>query len=588
MTDTENIRIQYPDKFGIKEKLRNNLEHNPEFLELTLKSHELLSLLQNQKLAITESLRVNKNVSIFEHQIRAAQRVKNDLGGSALLSDEVGLGKTVEAGIIIKEFLMTSLAKKVLILAPPSLLLQWQDEMISKFNLDFVSQKGDSRFTSVSSHNLLLMSHSSAVFPNYSEALKNIFWDIIVVDEAHSMKNSQTHKHKLVQNLSKRHLLLLSATPVQNNLSELYNIVELLRPGYLGTWNQFKEKYTLDDSSRRLNSLYREELQEILSKVVVRTTRKEVGQYIDFKERIPHTNILEPTEKESLLYRQITDCIREAYDASEDSNFLALMTYQRLAASSTRCSKRALYKMKMNKVIDGQKYDSLISIADQIPIDSKLLDLMKIISSDKSKFLIFTEFYATQDYVVEYLKEHGYSVAVFNGKLSVDERSESVRNFKNKCQIMVSTGAGGEGQNFQFCHNVVNYDLPWNPMKVEQKIGRVHRIGQTSDVNIYNYAIHGTIEAYILELLYEKIQLFTMVLGEMDLIFEDSEDNSSQTWFKEFMDSKSESEIKNKFSSLGDSLKNQKEVAEVVKNFSSDVFQNFNLSAIKGEDDNGA
>ena len=174
MTDTENIRIQYPDKFGIKEKLRNDLKHNPEFLELALKSHELLSLLQNQKLAITESLRVNKNVSIFEHQIRAAQRVKNDLGGSALLSDEVGLGKTVEAGIIIKEFLMTSLAKKVLILAPPSLLLQWQDEMISKFNLDFVSQKGDSRFTSVSSHNLLLMSHSSAVFPNYSEALKNI------------------------------------------------------------------------------------------------------------------------------------------------------------------------------------------------------------------------------------------------------------------------------------------------------------------------------------------------------------------------------------------------------------------------------
>ena len=100
MPNIENIKIQYPDKFGIKDKLRNNLEHNPEFLDLTLKSHELLSLLQNQKLAITESLRVNKNVSIFEHQIRAAQRVKNDLGGSALLSDEVGLGKTVEAGII--------------------------------------------------------------------------------------------------------------------------------------------------------------------------------------------------------------------------------------------------------------------------------------------------------------------------------------------------------------------------------------------------------------------------------------------------------------------------------------------------------
>ena len=547
----------------------------------------MLILLQNQKLAITESLRVNKNVSIFEHQIRAAQRVKNDFGGSALLCDEVGLGKTVEAGIIIKEFLMTSLAKNVLILAPPSLLLQWQDEMMSKFNLDFISQKGDSRFTNVSSHDLLLMSHSSAVFPNYSEALKNIFWDIVVVDEAHSMKNSQTHKHKLVQNLPKRHLLLLSATPVQNNLSELFNIVELLRPGYLGTWNQFKEKYTLDDSSRRLNPLFREELQEILSKIIVRTTRKEVGKYIDFKQRIPHTYILEPTEKESLLYDEITNCIREAYDASEDSNFLALMTYQRLAASSTRCSKRALYKMKMNQIIDEEKYDYLISIADQIELDSKLMELMKIINNDKSKFLIFTEFYTTQDYVVEYLKDHGYSVTVFNGKLSIEERSESVCNFKNKCQIMVSTGAGGEGQNFQFCHNVVNYDLPWNPMRVEQKIGRVHRIGQTNDVNIYNYAIRGTIESYILELLYEKIHLFTMVLGEMDLIFEDFEEYSSQTWFEEFINSKNESEIKNRFSSLGNNLKNQKEVAEVVKNFSNTVFQNFNLSAINKDENNG-
>lgn len=547
---------------------------------MTLKSYELLSLLQNQKLAITESLKTNKNVSIFEHQIRAAQRVKNELGGSALLSDEVGLGKTVEAGIIIKEFLITSLAKKVLILAPPSLLPQWQDEMMSKFNLDFVSQKGDSRFTNVLSHDLLLMSHASAVYPNYSDALKNIFWDIVIVDEAHSMKNAQTHKHKLVQNLPKRHLLLLSATPVQNNLLELYNIIELLRPGHLGTWNQFKEKYTLDDSSRRLNTSYRKELQEILSKMIIRTTRKEVGAYIEFKKRIPHTIILEPTENEALLYDEITNCIREAYDASEDSNFLALMTYQRLAASSTQCSKRALYKMKMNQVIDEQKYNSLISLANQISMDSKLVDLMKIINNDASKFLIFAEFYATQDYVVRYLREQGHSVVVFNGKMSIDEKSEAIQNFKNEFQIMVSTGAGGEGQNFQFCHNIVNYDLPWNPMKVEQKIGRVHRIGQTHDVNIYNYAISGTIESYILELLYEKIQLFNMVLGEMDLIFEDSEKNSSQTWFKEFMSSKDETEIKNKFSSLGNDLKEQKGVAEVCHNFAKDVFENFNLSAI--------
>ena len=555
---------------------------------MTLKSYELLSLLQHEKLAITESLRVNKNVSIFDHQIRAALKIKNDFGGSALLSDEVGLGKTVEAGIIIKEFLVTSLAKKVLILAPPSLLPQWQDEMMSKFNLDFVSQKGDSRFVNVFSHDLLLMSHSSAVFPNYSEALKDTFWDILVVDEAHSMKNSSTRKHQLVKNLSKRHLLLLSATPVQNNLSELYNIIDLLRPGYLGTWSQFKEKYSLDKKSRTLNPSSQKELQDILSKVIIRTTRKEVSSYIDFKNRIPHTNILEPTEKEFDLYNGISDAIRVAYNSSEDSNFLALMTYQRLSASSTQCSKRALYNMKLNKIIDEQKYDELHSLADEILIDSKLSHLLKIIDNDASKFLIFTEFYATQDYVVENLENRGYTVTIFNGKMSVDEKSESVSNFKNKSQIMVSTGAGGEGQNFQFCHNVVNYDLPWNPMKVEQKIGRVHRIGQTNDVNIYNYAIKGTIEAYILELLYEKIQLFTMTLGELDLIFEDfSESGSTQTWFKEFMNSKSDSEIQNKFSVLGENLSEQKSSAEVCNTFSKDVFKNFDLSPLKKEEQNG-
>ena len=149
---------------------------------------------------------------------------------------------------------------------------------------------------------------------------------------------------------------------------------------------------------------------------------------------------------------------------------------------------------------------------------------------------------------------------------------------------MVSTGAGGEGQNFQFCHNVVNYDLPWNPMRVEQKIGRVHRIGQTNDVNIYSYAIEGTIEAYILELLYEKILLFTMTLGELDLIFEDfSESSSTKTWFKEFMTSKNELEIYNKFSVLGKNLSEQKTSAEVCNSFSNEVFSNFDLSPLREE-----
>lgn len=579
----ENIKIRYPDKFGINEKLRNSKLHNPEFLDLTLKSYRILSYLKNEKLSITDSLRTNKNVSMFDHQILAAQRIKNELGGTALLADEVGLGKTIEAGIIIKEFLTTGLAKTVLILAPPSLLAQWQDELASKFNLDFINQKGDPRFVDVLSHDLLLMSHASASYPKKSKALQDIFWDLVIVDEAHSMKNSATHKHQLVKNLSKRNILLLTATPIQNNLEELYNIVELLRPGYLGTWKQFQEKYTLGKDSRRINPVFQNDLQEILSRLIIRTTRKEVRNYIKFTDRIPHTKILTPSENEIKLYNEITDIIRELY--SDNYNSFALMIYQRLASSSTDSSKRALYKMKMNKVIEIERYDELVSLANKITTDSKFSDLLRIIKDDSSKFLIFTEFYATQDYIAKNLTNNGFSVTLFNGKMSFDERYDSVNQFKNESQIMVSTGAGGEGQNFQFCHNIVNYDLPWNPMRIEQRIGRVHRIGQTEDVNIYNYALKGTIEAYILELLFTKIQLFNMALGELDLMFEDSVSGGLQeTWFKEYMTKTDEAEIRNKFSTLGDDWKNRKDhVHDAVNDFNESVFDNFDLSVFVKE-----
>jgi len=579
----ENIKTRFPDKFGINEKLRQSQIHNPEFLDLTLQSYQILSFLKNDKLSITESLRTNKNVSIFDHQILAAQRIKNELGGTALLADEVGLGKTIEACIIIKEFLTTGLAKKVLILAPPSLLPQWKDELASKFNLDFINQQNDSRFVNVLSHDLLLMSHASASYPEKAKALQEVFWDLVIVDEAHSMKNSATQKHQLVKNLPKRHLLLLSATPIQNNLEELYNMVELLHPGHLGTWKQFEEKYTLGKNARNLNPAYKNELQDILSQHIIRTTRKEVRNYIKFTDRIPNTNILEPSQKESQLYNEITDIIRDLYFA--EYNSLALMTYQRLVSSSTNSSKRALYKMKMNKVIGPEKYDELTSLANSIGHDSKFLHLLEHIKNDSSKFLIFTEFYATQDYIAENLKNEGYSITLFNGKMSPAEKFEAVNQFKNKSQIMISTGAGGEGQNFQFCHNIVNYDLPWNPMRVEQRIGRVHRIGQTEDVNIYNYALQGTIEAYILELLFTKIQLFNMTLGELDLMFEDSANEGLQkTWFKEYMLGKNETEIKNKFSSLGENWKQNKEkIHQTVEEFNDDVFNNFDLSAIEVE-----
>ncbi len=577
----KNIKTTFQDNFGIKNNLRNNKLNNPDFLDLALKSYEILAALKDQKLSIAESLKTNNNVSIFEHQILAAQRVKNELGGTAMLADEVGLGKTVEAGILIKEFLTTGLATKVLILTPPSLLSQWQDELASKFNLDFISHQDDVRFTHIADHDLLIMSHSSAVYPNQSEALNNIYWDLVVVDEAHSMKNSGTFKHKLVKNLPKRNLLLLTATPLQNNMEELYNLIELLRPGHLGTWSQFQTRYILGKDSRLINPVFKNELQKILSELVIRTTRKEVKKYIKFTDRIPHTDILKPTDNEKKLYDAITDIIRKLYFGNYNS--LALMTYQRLASSSSSASRVCLYKMKMNKIIPDYKYQELISLIDSIKIDTKLSNLVKILHNNSSKLLVFTEFYATQDYIVNFLRNNGYSVTIFNGKMNHNQKIDSVNKFKNDAQIMVSTSAGGEGQNFQFCHNIVNYDLPWNPMRVEQRIGRVHRIGQTNNVQIFNYALEGTIEGYILELLYTKIKLFNMALGEMDLIFEDTwNGGSQQTWFKEYMNTPDENEIRNKFSVLGEDWEQHKNtISNTINDFNDSVFTNFNLSVLE-------
>ncbi len=578
----EDVRTIFPDKFGIKDRLRTGTAQNPEFLTLALKAYGLYLRLQEQDLSITEAVRASENVSVFDHQILAARKIKNELGGSGMLADEVGLGKTVEAGILIKEFLVTGLARSILILAPPSLLPQWQDEMSSKFDLDFVIHRDDPRFKDVQSHNLLLMSHSSAIYPSQSIPLSSTYWDMVVVDEAHSMKNAETAKHKLVRDLPKRNLLLLTATPVQNNLEEMYNLIELLRPGYLGTWARFRDTYVDDAESRKIRPFMRDRLQETLSKFIIRTTRSEAKKYIKFTDRIPHTSILTPSNEESGLYRAITNIIRAQYKAGND--VFALMIYQRLASSSTAASRRALYKMKAKGLISEGRHAELVSAASAIREDSKLSELQRIIGGSRSKFLIFTEFYATQDYIAEHLQKNGHSVTLFNGRMSPEEKRESVTRFKGDACVMVSTSAGGEGQNFQFCHNIVNYDLPWNPMRVEQRIGRVHRIGQKDNVRIFNLALAGTIEAYILELLYVKINLFRMALGDMDLMFEDSwAGGSSRTWFTEYMNGEGEQERRNRFSALGDDWNAQKErAADAVLDFNADVFRNFDLSVLKG------
>lgn len=587
MTDwnKDNIaELVYSDRNNVKKKLRELLFDDPDSLTNILKAYVINNSQHTRDLTIQRSL--DNSIQILDHQIMAAKLVKNDFNGRALLADEVGLGKTIEAGILIKEYFVTGMIKNALILTPPSLRTQWQQELKSKFELDFIVNKDDSRFEDFDKHNMLISSLSSASIPKNAKKLNDIEWDLVIVDEAHRLKNASTNAHIFVKALPKKFIFLLSATPIQNNIQELYNMVEIIRPGILGSWNNFSSTYTLDKNAREINSSRIYDLQNLLKQVVIRTTRNEVKKYLRFTDRIPQTYLLDASELEVELYSRATEFVRNLWvKEKEGKHFvLPLMTLQRQISSSSAATRSAIHK-KIGQFPESKlDLEKILDLTEQIKIDSKMACLEDIIKKNpNSKHLIFTEFTATQEYIFDNLEDSGIQTVKFNGSMSTSERDTAVSNFKRDIQVLVSTEAGGEGQNFQFCSNIVNYDLPWNPMKVEQRVGRVHRIGQEEDVHIHNLAITGTIEEYILKLLFDKINLFKMTIGDLDLLFEDDGlDNMPSEIFESYMSATSKKDLKNKFSALGEKWSHKKEeINDTVMQFDDKVFSNFKLSSLE-------
>ena len=576
--------MRFVDTFGVKNKIRKLIFNEPKDLENILKAHEIINAQQTRNLTIQNSLK--SKISIFEHQIMAAHRVKFDLNGRVLLADEVGLGKTIEAGILLKEYFTTGMIHNALILTPPALRTQWQEELGTKFELDFVTNKDDSRFKGYDKHSMLISSLSSAIQPKNAHILKQIEWDVVLIDEAHRLKNESTKAHKFVKELQKKFIFLLSATPIQNNLRELYNLSDLIRPGLLGSWAEFASTFTSDKKAQKIIPARNADLQDMLKQVMIRTTRDEVRSYIQFTDRIPKTHMLHPTEDETNLYDSATDFVRMLWNEEKTGkNFiLPLMTLQRQISSSSAALQGAI-RNKLGKFPSYiEELESILEQARRIKIDSKMECLQEIVKeNNEDKFLIFTEFRDSQDYITDSLNKMGIESVKFNGAMSTGYRDAAVRKFKRDTPIMVSTEAGGEGQNFQFCSRIVNYDLPWNPMRVEQRVGRVHRIGQEENVHIHNMAIVGSIEEYVLGMLFDKINLFKMTIGDLDLLFEDDGFESLPTEiFESYMGATTKTGRKNKFSAIGDKLiKNKKDLHDTIIEFDHDVFANFDLSAMK-------
>ena len=450
----------------------------------------------------------------YPHQEATVKRVIGELRGRAILADEVGLGKTIEAGMIIKEYTLRGLAKKILILTPASLCRQWAAELSQKFALYPVLAKGDFNWER---YDLVIASLDLAKQEKHRKVIENLYYDLLVVDEAHKLKNPATKNWQFVSQIRKKFFLLLTATPLQNDLKELFNLISLLRPGQLGSYRQFKRNFVADKRTAKNP----DELRSLLGRVMIRNKR---GPQINLPPRKVATMPLIPSAAEQELYQKVTAFVKEEYRKGERANVnpLTLITLQREVCSSSFAAATTLYNLAQKAgEADAEKIVTLMELSGQLKENSKMNLVEEILRhTGEEKVIIFTEFLATQRYIHARLKRNGILSLTFDGSMSASKKDFTLGRFRRDPahRVLICTESGGEGVNLQFCRTMINYDLPWNPMRLEQRIGRIHRLGQTREVYIYNLVTRGTIEEHLLKLLLEKVRLFEVVIGNMEKI----------------------------------------------------------------------
>ncbi|QQP12828.1 DEAD/DEAH box helicase family protein [Lysinibacillus agricola] len=440
------------------------------------------------------------NLKPLRHQLDAAETVIERMNGKAILADEVGLGKTIEAGLILKEYLIRGLVKRALILAPASLINQWIEELNLKFHIPAIAYKKN---VPIERYDVLIMSMDTAKKSPHKERIYEQDYDMIIIDEAHKLKNHKTQIYEFVQGLKKKFCLLLTATPIQNDVFELFYLISLLKPGHLGNYDTFQSAF----SASKHDLEHDDYLKELVNQVMVRNRREDTG--IEWTNRRVQIVPIQFTEEEEEVYALL--------GSLQNTGSFALITLQKEMCSSKEATALTLSKMLEDNP-QSQEIEEILAKLMSLEVNSKAEKTLEIIEQAKDKVIIFTEYRATQIYLQWYLHSNGITSVLFNGKFNKNKRDYMKHLFKEKAQVLIATEAGGEGINLQFCHHVINYDLPWNPMKLEQRIGRVHRLGQEHDVHIYNLAIANTIEENILALLHTKIDVFEKVVGDLDAI----------------------------------------------------------------------
>jgi SNF2 family DNA or RNA helicase len=465
-----------------------------------------------------------REMDLLEHQIRTAKTVLRRFRGRGMLCDEVGLGKTIEAGIVLSELVTRGLVRSLLVLTPPSLVEQWQGELRRKFSLDCTAYD-DPAFRAAGREawgrfdRLIVSIHTAKREPHRS-AIRARNWDMVIVDEAHHLRNRNTQVWRFASELQKRYILLLTATPVQNNLEELFNLVTLLEPGLLSTARQFQKRFV--DRRDKLTPRNVDQLHDLLSEVMVRNRRSTVG--LHFTRRWARTEYLSLSPEERGLYEEVTRFVRRHLRGGDRRGGLSRMvmiSLQMALGSSSQAAGGTLGRLSRQMKLPSEDRQELARLAGRAQAQvesSKAGRLLELLDEYADKMVIFTQFRATQEMLFARLRQSGHQVALFHGGLSRMQKEEAVERFRGPARILLATESGSEGRNLQFAHAVCNFDLPWNPMKIEQRIGRLSRIGQTRDVHVFNLVAAGTLEAAVLHLLEAKLSMFELVIGEIDMI----------------------------------------------------------------------
>jgi ERCC4-related helicase len=574
-------------------------------------AHELLrrhSAADSEKLA---GALLDAQVDLNPHQVEAALfAFKSPLSKGAILADEVGLGKTIEAGLVLAQK-WTEGKRRILIICPANLRKQWSQEMAEKFFLPTIILETANYNRMCKEGAKRPFEHATIIICSFQFAARQnkelmvTQWDLVVIDEAHRLRNVYRTDNKIGRTLKTALAsvpkVLLTATPLQNSLMELYGLVSLIDDYAFGDAKSFRAQY-----ARLTGDALFDELKARLSPICHRTLRRQVLEYIRYTNRIPITEEFIPTEAEQTLYDMVSDYLRRPSLQALPSSQRSLMTLimRKLLGSSTFAIAGALdslaRKLERQLKDDGglrqrlqeelaEDYEELEEVAEEwsdaedepeplteadiAAINAEISDLrafrdlavsitenakgQSLLSALKAGFskaielggpqkaIIFTESRRTQDYLVRLLSQNGYDgqLVLFNGtnadadsrkiyaawaeankgtdrvtgSRTADTRAALVEHFRNKASIMIATEAAAEGINLQFCSMVVNYDLPWNPQRIEQRIGRCHRYGQKYDVVVVNFLNRSNAaDMRVFELLRDKFQLFSGVFGASD------------------------------------------------------------------------